>query len=59
MFVKTIIYLSLSSLLFAQTPSDFKNTQMEAFKAEKDQFDSYRTDIEDEFDSYQDSLKKE
>ena len=59
MFAKVLISLSLSSLLFAQTPSDFKNTQMEAFKAEKDQFDSYRTDIEDEFDSYQDSLKKE
>jgi len=59
MFAKTAICLSVSLLLFAQTPSDFKNTQMEAFKAEKDQFDSYRSDVEDEFGSYQDSLQKE
>ncbi len=59
MLVKTLISISLSSLLLAQSSGDFKNMQMEAFKAQKDQFDFYKTDIKDEFDSYQSSLQKE
>ncbi|MBE0513828.1 murein transglycosylase domain-containing protein [Sulfurimonas sp.] len=59
MFVKTLISLSLSSLLLAQIADDFKNTQMETFEAQKNQFDSYKTDLEDEFNSYQESLQKE
>ncbi|MDT8338190.1 MAG: murein transglycosylase domain-containing protein [Sulfurimonas sp.] len=59
MFVKTLISLSLSSLLLAQIVDDFKNTQMETFEAQKNQFDSYKTDLDDEFSSYQESLQKE
>lgn len=59
MFVKILFYISLSSLLLAQSSDDFKKTQMGAFETQKSQFSSYKTDIEDEFNSYQNSLQKE
>lgn len=59
MFTKILLFLSLSSLIFAQSSGDFRDTQMEAFEAQKDQFDSYKTDLEDEFESYQNLLQKE
>lgn len=59
MFAKTLLFVSLSSLLLAQSSSDFKDAQMEAFEAQKDQFSSYKSDVEDEFDSYQNLMQKE
>lgn len=59
MLTKTLISLFLSSLLLAQSADDFKNRQMEAFEAQKNEFDSYKRTLEDEFNTYQESLQKE
>jgi len=59
MLTKTLISLFLSSLLLAQSADDFKNRQMEAFEAQKNEFDSYKRTLEDKFNTYQESLQKE
>ncbi|HEY9203083.1 MAG TPA: murein transglycosylase domain-containing protein [Sulfurimonas sp.] len=59
MLAKTLLFVSLSSLLLAQSSGDFKDAQMEAFEAQKNQFSSYKNDVEDEFDSYQNLMQKE
>ncbi|MCK9474016.1 murein transglycosylase domain-containing protein [Sulfurimonas sp.] len=56
---KILTSLFLSSLLLAQNATDFKNSQEKAFKAQKDQFDAYKQNIEDAFKSYQDAIEKE
>ncbi|MGE4397560.1 MAG: murein transglycosylase domain-containing protein [Sulfurimonas sp.] len=59
MLAKTLLFVSLSSLLLAQSSGDFQDAQMEAFEAQKNQFSSYKNDVEDEFDSYQNLMQKE
>lgn len=55
---KFFISLFISSILFAQSASEFKNTQMQGFEDSKKAFRGYRQGIDDEFETYQKNLQK-
>jgi membrane-bound lytic murein transglycosylase C len=55
---KFFISLLISSMLFAQSASEFKNAQMQGFKDAKNAFGSYKKSVDDEFETYQKNLQK-
>ncbi|QOY51080.1 transglycosylase SLT domain-containing protein [Candidatus Sulfurimonas baltica] len=59
MIKKIIISLSLATVIFAQTASEFQKQQMQNFTNEKTEFNDYKKNLELEFERYQEEHLKE
>ncbi|MBW6488705.1 murein transglycosylase domain-containing protein [Sulfurimonas sp.] len=55
---KFFISLLISSMLYAQSASEFKNAQMQSFEDANNAFGDYKQSVEEEFESYQTNLQK-
>lgn len=58
MINKIFTSLLVSSILFAQSMSEFQKTQMQGYANTKNSFGDYKQSIEDEFETYQKNLQK-
>jgi len=58
MLKNILLITSISSVLLAQTASEFNNQQMQSFSEQKKEFGAYKKTQEEEFASYQESKMK-